>query len=104
MLDFYHVCEYLSEAANGIESQAAAQQVWLSKQKDRLKGQGLGALLNELHAHLEPPAKPDEEAPVRRCYRYRIQKRLKLPAVALWLVANAVNTLAFRVNPADRVG
>lgn len=131
LLDFYHVCEYLSAAAKGIESQPQAQQEWLSKQKDRLKGQGLGALLRELHEHLEPPATPDEDASVRRCYRYLSQRleqldyegaiRQDLPIGsgeiesahryliqkrlklpgAWWLAANAENMLALRVNRAN---
>lgn len=131
LLDFYHVCDYLSAAANAIEAQPAAQQGWLTKQKERLKAQGLGWLLNELQAHLEPPHTPDEDAPVRRCYRYLSQRQDQLDyegAIsqglpigsgeiesahryliqkrlklpgAWWLAANAENMLALRVNRAN---
>jgi hypothetical protein len=70
LVDFFHVCEYLSAAALAIHAQAAAQQQWLQTQKERLKTQGLGLLLNELQANLESSDTVDELAPVRRCYRY----------------------------------
>lgn len=55
------------QQAKAIEAQPAAQQGWLTKQKERLKAQGLGSLLNELQANLEPTQAQDEDAPVRRC-------------------------------------
>jgi len=70
LLDFYHVCQYLHEAAQAIESQPAVQHVWLEKQKLRLKTQCSGAVLNELQAHLESQDTPESDAPVRKCYRY----------------------------------
>ena len=78
LLDFYHVCDYLSAAAIAIETQPSAQQGWLLKQKERLKAQGLGSLLNELQANLEPTHTADEDAPVRRCYRYLSQRQDQL--------------------------
>jgi hypothetical protein len=74
LLDFFHVCDYLSAAALAIAPQASAQQQWLHTQKERLKSQGLDALLNELQTHLEPVDTPEETAPVRRCYRYLSQR------------------------------
>lgn len=70
LVDFYHVCDYLSAAGQAIHPEAIAAQLWLKTQKERLKAQGLGAVLNELQAHLEPSDATDEQAPVRRCYRY----------------------------------
>ena len=70
LVDFFHVCDYLSAAAQAIHSEAPAQQLWLQTQKERLKTQGLGPLLNELHANLEPVAMAEELAPIRRCHRY----------------------------------
>ncbi len=81
LLDFFHVCDYLSAAALAIECEAAQQQQWLQRQKERLKtkgSQGLGALLNELQAHLECADTPDEQAPVRRAYRYLNQRQDQL--------------------------
>lgn len=88
---------------------------------------GLGSLLNELQAHLEPPQTrpraallpllsqrqdqldyegaisqglPIGSGEIESAHRYLIQKRLKLP-VAWWLAANAENMLALRVNLAN---
>lgn len=131
LLDFYHVCDYLSAAAEAINAQAAQRQSWLDKQKQRLKGQGLDALLNELKEHMEAAATPEEDAPVRRCHRYLSQRqdqldyegaiRQGLPIGsgeiesahryliqkrlklpgAWWLAANAESMLALRVNRAN---
>ncbi len=131
LLDFYHVCDYLSAAAKALESQPPAQQAWMDLQKQRLKGQGLGALLNELQRGLEPQATLDKDAPVRRCYRYLSQRQDQLDyegAIsqglpigsgeiesahryliqkrlklpgAWWQAANAENMLALRVNRAN---
>lgn len=74
LLDFYHVCEYLGEAAKVIESQPQARQAWLCVQKQRLKEQQPEAALRTLYAHLEPVDTEDEFAHVRRCYRYLSQR------------------------------
>lgn len=78
LVDFFHVCDYLSAAALVIHSEEATQQQWLRTQKERLKAQGLGALLNELQANLEPLDTPEELAPVRRCHRYLSQRQNQL--------------------------
>ena len=74
LLDFYHVCDYLSAAAKAIETQPDAQQAWLQQQKDRLKTQRLDSVLSELQAHLEVPQTAEEDAPVRQCWRYLSQR------------------------------
>lgn len=74
LLDFYHVCEYLGEAAKAIEQQPPAQQAWMSVQKQRLKQQQPEAVLRELYGHLEPAQTEEEQAPVRRCHRYLSQR------------------------------
>lgn len=78
LIDFFHVCDYLSAAALAIQVEAPAQQQWLQTQKERLKTQGLGPLLNELQANQEPADVADELAPVRRCYRYLSQRQGQL--------------------------
>lgn len=78
LLDFYHVCEYLSAAAKAIEHQPAAQQAWLSAQKQRLRNQQADAVLAALYDHLEPADTDDEHAAVRKCYRYLSQRLLQL--------------------------
>ena len=132
LLDFYHVCGYLSAAAQAIETQPAAQQVWLQTQKNRLKTQRIDAVLNELQAHLEPPGRAEDQAPVRRCWRYLGQRQHQLDyesAIsqglpigsgevesahryviqkrlklpgAWWQAANAENMLALRVSRANK--
>ncbi len=131
LLDFYHVCEYLSDAAKAIEPQPSAQQAWLSVQKQRLKDQQPDAVMNALHAQLEPAQTADDQAPVRRCHRYLSQRLHQLDyrsAIeqdlpigsgeiesahryivqkrlklpgAWWLAANADSMLALRVNRAN---
>ena len=78
LVDFFHVCDYLSAAAQGIASGPAQQQAWLAQQKDRLKTDGLNALLNELQANLESADTHEEMAPVRKCWRYLSQRQDQL--------------------------
>jgi hypothetical protein len=78
LVDFFHVCDYLSAAAQGIATEQAQQQAWLSQQKERLKTDGLNALLNDLQANLEITETPEEMAPVRRCWRYLSQRQDQL--------------------------
>ena len=70
LVDFYHVCDYLNAAGKAINSDEQAQNTWMDEQKSRLKTQQANAVLPELQTHLEPPAVPDSEAPVRQCHRY----------------------------------
>lgn len=70
LLDFYHVCEYLSAAAKAIQPEPKACTAWLDKQKARLKGEDLGLVLAELQSNLELPEVAEENAPVRQCHRY----------------------------------
>lgn len=129
LVDFYHVCEYLSAAAPSCARDKAC--TWLAEQKDLLKASQAEDVLLNLHPYLEPPSIPDEEAPVRVCYRYMqnrlhqldykqaienhlpigsgeiesahryiIQERLKL-AGAWWLEDNADSMLALRINRAN---
>ncbi len=56
-----------SAAAQGIATEPPRQQAWLAQKKNRLKTDGLHALLNELQANLESPETPEDMAPVRRC-------------------------------------
>jgi hypothetical protein len=132
LLDFYHVCEYLSAAANAIEAEPQARQAWLDKQKARLKTGGLGLVLNELQSNLEPQELAPEEAPVRQCHRYlsarqdqldyahAIEQELPIGSGeiesahryvvqkrlklpgAWWEAANAEHMLALRLNRANK--
>jgi len=130
LVDFYHVCEYLAEAAPSC-SQSPSKE-WIKVQQERLKSGLLEAVLNDLKAHLESEQEKDTEAPVRRCYRYLdnrrhqldykgaiakglpigsgevesahryvVQKRLKISG-AWWKEINAADMLALRVNRVNR--
>lgn len=77
-LDFYHVCEYLDAAAKAIETEPAAQKVWLDRQKLRLKTDGPYQFLDELSAHQEGAEVGNDNAPVRRCHRYLSERITQL--------------------------
>lgn len=132
LLDFYHVCDYLSAASKQIGSDAAAAGVWLEQQKTALKRQDAQSVLVALQPHLETDEELDSEAPVRQCHRYlsRRQDQLhyqdaitrKLPIGsgevesahryvvqqrlkrpgAWWTPNNAQSMLALRLNRANR--
>lgn len=67
LVDFYHVCEYLSAAA---VSCAVDIQSWLDEQKRLLKSNQHKRVLLNLLPHIEPPGTDDKQAPVRRAHRY----------------------------------
>jgi len=125
LLDFYHVCEYLAEAAKSCASND--EKTWTETQKKCLKNNEYKNVLANLKPHLIAPEIKDDKAPVRACYRYLsnrtdqldyktaiekgypigsgeiesahryvIQERLKLPG-AWWKAANADSMLALRV-------
>lgn len=70
LIDFYHVCEYLSAAAKMIAPDAAAGKAWMEAQKDALKTGRAGEVLSALLPHRESLDVSDEQAPVRVCHRY----------------------------------
>ena len=73
LVDLYHVCEYLSEAADVIcpnKSDERKKRVWIEEQKSALKTNQLSMVLEKLLPHIESSGIPDEQSPVRRCYRY----------------------------------
>ena len=76
LIDFYHVCEYLSDAAKAIAPEPAAQQAWIDAQKDALKTGRLDGVLQALARHFEAAEVDDDQAPVRRCHRYLIGRRI----------------------------
>jgi hypothetical protein len=70
LIDFYHVCEYLSSAAKTIAPEAAAGKAWIEAQKDGLKTGRVDEVLRALVPHREAPDVSDDQAPVRVCHRY----------------------------------
>lgn len=128
LIDFYHLCEYLAEAAKSITTDSHA---WIEQQKLLLKNSQVKEVLMALKPYIEPSNLPDENAPVRACYRYIenrdgqfmykealeknlpigsgevesehryiSQKRLKI-AGAWWKDTNAANMLSLRVLRAN---
>jgi hypothetical protein len=129
LIDFYHLCDYLSAAASSCVPNKEKR--WMDEQKIRLKQGEMQKVLSELRKYDEPLDVPEEEAPVRKCkrymenrpdqldykgaieqdlpigsgevesaHRYVVQKRLKL-AGAAWKFDNADNMLALRVLRAN---
>ncbi len=78
LIDFYHVCEYLSAASKAVSPAAAASEAWMEAQKDALKTGRAEAVLQALAPHLEAPGMDDDQAPVRRCHRYLNGRRNQL--------------------------
>lgn len=124
LIDFYHLCDYLADAAKVCAKECPDQ--WMTLQKERLKTGQLSLVVDALHPFVEPDTTPTMDAPVRQCYgyiarrpgqfkykeamaanlpigsgevesahRYVIQKRLKLPG-AWWKEDNAQAMLNLR--------
>jgi len=68
LLDLFHLCDYLAPVAATCSPSNPA--LWLENQKQLLKANRWKQVLNELEAHLEPEALPDEQAPARCAHRY----------------------------------
>jgi hypothetical protein len=68
LCDFYHVSEYLAEAAPSCRAQAPER--WRRTQQDRLKRGALTKVIDTLAEHREPPDTPEESAPVSNAHRY----------------------------------
>jgi hypothetical protein len=128
LIDFYHVCEYLSAAAKTIAPDAAAGKAWMEAQKDALKTGRVEEVLGSLDPHREAPEVGDDQAPVRTCHRYLSARKDQLKyrealaeglpigsgeiesahryvaqkrlklPGAWWLVAHAEHMLALRIN------
>jgi len=71
LLDFYHVSEYLAQAATKIV-RTDKQREWTRRQQGRLLNNQSGKVLRSLQPHLEPPN--TEEAPVSTAHRYLTQR------------------------------
>ena len=70
LIDFYHVCEYLSAASKKIAPDPAAGKAWMEAQKEALKTGRLDAVLAALVPCREALDVSDDQAPVRVCHRY----------------------------------
>jgi hypothetical protein len=129
LIDFYHLCEYLSAASTVCGK--GRENDWMEQQKALLKDSQSNEVLLNLMPFLEPRTVPEIESPVRACHRYIknrpnqldykkaiendlpigsgeiesahryvIQKRLKI-AGSWWKKETAGNMLALRVLRAN---
>lgn len=129
LIDFYHVCDYLSAAGEVIAGKDKSG--WMKEKKDWLKENRWKEVLEALQPFLEPEHLPDAQAPVRACFcflsnhsqfldykgalaadlpigsgeiesahRYVFQKRLKV-AGGWWKVENLKKMIALRVLRAN---
>ncbi|HYG34383.1 MAG TPA: hypothetical protein VEC99_06340 [Clostridia bacterium] len=129
LCDYYHVSEYLAEAAPTCRAKAPDQ--WRRTQQARLKRGALDKVIDALAEHLEPLGTPEAEAPVTNAHRYLdnrtdcldypralrlglpigsgmiesghrhvLQARLKKPGAA-WLLTNADRIANLRVLRAN---
>ena len=131
LVDFYHVCDYLTAAAGAIHADAAESRAWFTQQKERLKAGQSTEVITALKPHLETDDVADGEAAVRSCHRYLNRRRdqLDYPAAldnnlpigsgeiesahryivqkrlklpgSWWCAANAEHMLALRLNRAN---
>lgn len=74
LIDFYHLCEYLSAAAPSCAK--GNEEEWLKEQKTAMKDNQWNKVLRSLKWHLEPEDTDSKQSPVRACYRY-ISNRTK---------------------------
>ena len=129
LIDFFHVSEYLSAAAEEIVGDK--KQWWLNKQQEKMKENRVSEVIRSLKKALKRGEKEASESAVRKCERYLsnheqyfdykgalekglpigsgeiegghrwvIQKRLKLSG-AWWKEGNAEKMLALRVVRAN---
>jgi hypothetical protein len=73
LLDFFHVSEYLAQAARAMVGEKKAGG-WLRRQQGRLLNNQVVKVLRSLNTRLEPDNRDKEKTPVRNAHRY-IQAR-----------------------------
>jgi hypothetical protein len=72
LLDFYHVSEYLAQAAIKV-TRTGKEREWTRRQQGRLLNNQSGKVLRSLEPHLEPPN--TQEAPVSAAHRYLTERQ-----------------------------
>ncbi len=72
LIDFFHLCDYLSEAAPKDE---AVEGSWYKEQKALLKKGQAGRVIDALKTRIEPKG---EEGPVYKCHRYMTNRKEQL--------------------------
>lgn len=68
LCDFFHVSEYLAEAANTCRAKTPHQ--WRRTQQKRLRRGAFQQVIDTMAEHLEPADTAEEDAPVRNAHRY----------------------------------
>lgn len=68
LIDFYHLCEYLSASAP--HCAPGNTESWLENQKEALKLSQSSSVLAALQPYVEPKTIDEPQAPVRACHRY----------------------------------
>ncbi len=67
LIDFYHLCEYFYPAAEACSDEPDP---WYKQIKQWMLDGKVNDVLQELLPYIEPPDIKDEQAPVRKCFRY----------------------------------
>ncbi len=73
LTDFYHVSDYLAASAEAIVGKSGKKE-WLKEQQQRMKENRADAVLAELRPHLEGAGVADDQARVRVCDRYIVNR------------------------------
>lgn len=73
LVDFYHLCEYL-EGASAACSGKGGKEAWVKQQKILVKDGQTEEVTEVLKPYLEPEETEDQNAPVRCCLRYLINR------------------------------
>ena len=68
LLDFYHLCDYLSAAGEKIVGKDKPE--WMKEKEDGLKENRWKEVLEALQPFVEPAHMANAETPVRACFRY----------------------------------
>jgi hypothetical protein len=68
LIDFYHLCGYIEAAAKRVAP--GKTESWMKTQRQRLRENQADDVLLELLPCLESESTPDEDAPVRKAWRY----------------------------------
>jgi hypothetical protein len=76
LLDLFHVCEYLAEAAAVCVAQSPAD--WLKHQKQRLLEGEVAAVFDALGDLQVPQGTTEKDDPVLKCLRYMLARRKQL--------------------------
>ena len=77
LIDFFHLCDYLSEASPQNEEVEGA---WYKEQKALLKSGKAEQVIDALKTRVQPD---NEEDPVYKCYRYMTNRKEQLFYMAM---------------------